>query len=85
VGVCRGGDSDPVSTFREEVKRGWRGDVKGPFNVEDREKAGLTPQFYEGLRGEIGLADVLRRKDKDSIDGLTNGVASLKIEYDSQR
>jgi len=82
------GTYDPVCAFREEVKRGWRGDVKGPFNVEDREKAGLTPQFYEGLRGEMGLVDVLQRKDgeaKNSVEGLTNGVASLKVEYDSQR
>jgi uncharacterized ferritin-like protein (DUF455 family) len=82
------GISDPVFAFREEVKRGWRGDVKGPFNVEDRGKAGLTPQFYEGLRGEMGLVDIVRRKEeeaKKSVDGLTNGVASLKVEYDSQR
>ena len=82
------GTPDPVSAFREEVKRGWRGDVKGPFNVEDREKAGLTPRFYEGLRGEMGLADVVSRKDVESKDGgeiLTNGVAFLKVEYDGQR
>ena len=46
------GGIDPVVAFREEVKTRWRGDIQGPFNVEDREKAGLTPQFYENLRGE---------------------------------
>ena len=45
---------DPVGAFREEVRRGWRGDMKGPFNVDDREKAGLTREFYEDLRGEMG-------------------------------
>ncbi|TFK86957.1 DUF455-domain-containing protein [Polyporus arcularius HHB13444] len=54
--VCAKQGVDPVQTFRDEVKRGWRGDVKGPFNAADREKAGLTPDFYENLRGEM-LAD----------------------------
>ncbi|KAF9524195.1 hypothetical protein CPB83DRAFT_798192 [Crepidotus variabilis] len=48
------GGVDPVATFREEVKKGWKGDIKGPFNVEARERAGLTPHFYEDLRGELG-------------------------------
>ncbi|KIJ62399.1 hypothetical protein HYDPIDRAFT_51764, partial [Hydnomerulius pinastri MD-312] len=30
--VCEQQGVDPVSTFREEVRRGWRGDIKGPFN-----------------------------------------------------
>ncbi|KAL7278232.1 hypothetical protein ACG7TL_008207 [Trametes sanguinea] len=51
--VCAKQGVDPVQTFREEVRKGWRGDVKGPFNAEDREKAGLTPDFYENLRGEM--------------------------------
>jgi hypothetical protein len=29
--------------------------VDGSVNVEAREMAGLTPQFYEGLKGELGL------------------------------
>ncbi|KAI5891505.1 DUF455-domain-containing protein [Schizophyllum commune H4-8] len=56
--VCaREGVEDPVAAFREEVRKGWRGDVKGPFNEEDREKAGLTPDFYRDLKGELGLDD----------------------------
>ncbi|KAI0329484.1 DUF455-domain-containing protein [Cubamyces sp. BRFM 1775] len=51
--ICAKQGVDPVQTFREEVRKGWRGDVKGPFNAEDREKAGLTPDFYENLRGEM--------------------------------
>lgn len=51
--LCAKQGVDAVATFREEVKRGWRGDVKGPFNVEDREKAGMTRDFYENLRGEM--------------------------------
>ena len=52
--VCEREGVDPVVAFREEVKKGWRGEVKGPFNVEDREKAGMTRAFYEDLRGELG-------------------------------
>ncbi|KAE9384063.1 DUF455-domain-containing protein [Gymnopus androsaceus JB14] len=37
--------------FREEVRRCWRGDIKGPFNIEDREKAGMSREFYEDLKG----------------------------------
>ncbi|KZT01949.1 DUF455-domain-containing protein [Laetiporus sulphureus 93-53] len=51
--VCAKQGVDPVPTLREEVRRCWKGDVKGPFNVEDREKAGLTRDFYEDLRGEM--------------------------------
>ncbi|KAI0919528.1 hypothetical protein AcV5_001571 [Taiwanofungus camphoratus] len=51
--ICAKQGVDPVITFREEVKRCWTGDVKGPFNVEDREKAGMTRDFYEDLRGEL--------------------------------
>ncbi|EPS93160.1 hypothetical protein FOMPIDRAFT_102038 [Fomitopsis schrenkii] len=51
--ICAKQGVDPVQTFREEVKRCWRGDVKGPFNIEDREKAGMTPDFYRDLKGEM--------------------------------
>lgn len=44
---------DPIQVFREEVRRCWRGDIKGPFNVEDREKAGMSRDFYENLKGEM--------------------------------
>jgi hypothetical protein len=50
-------DGSVIRAFREEVRRGWRGEVKGPFNVEAREKAGMTPEFYEGLRGELGIGE----------------------------
>ncbi len=55
--MCEKDGVDPVQTFRQEVKNGWRGDVKGPFNIEDREKAGMTRDFYEDLRGEMEWRD----------------------------
>ncbi|TFY54812.1 hypothetical protein EVJ58_g8642 [Rhodofomes roseus] len=51
--ICEKQGVDPVQTFRDEVKRCWRGDVKGPFNIEDREQAGMTRDFYENLKGEM--------------------------------
>ncbi|KAF8197111.1 hypothetical protein BJ912DRAFT_1030584 [Pholiota molesta] len=68
-------------------EEGVEGDVKGPFNVHDREKAGLTPQFYEDLRGEMGILKPDRQalesapKDND-VEALTNAMASLGVEYD---
>lgn len=69
--VCGQENVDPIAAFREEVKKGWRGDVKGPFNVEAREKAGLTPPFYESLRGEMGFVGEKR-----------DGMAAVTVEYD---
>jgi uncharacterized ferritin-like protein (DUF455 family) len=68
--ICAEEEIDPIATFREEVKRGWRGDIKGPFNVEDREKAGLTPQFYENLRGEMDVSLAQKPDTDDSVKSL---------------
>ena len=43
---------DPISVFREEVKKNFVGKLKGPFNSLDREKAGLGKEWYESLEGE---------------------------------
>lgn len=51
--VCQREDVDIVQTFREEVRRGFRGMLKGPFNEEERARAGLTRDFYYDLRGEL--------------------------------
>ncbi|KAG8974666.1 hypothetical protein FRC05_007000 [Tulasnella sp. 425] len=52
--LCEKNGVDPVATFREEVRNHFSGALKGPFNEEDRRKAGMTPDFYEDLRGELG-------------------------------
>lgn len=73
--ICAQDEVDPVAAFREEVRKGWKGDVKGPFNTEAREKAGLTPQFYEDLKGELddngGAATIVADR-----------LATVKIGYD---
>ncbi|KAN0061259.1 hypothetical protein ACQY0O_006105 [Thecaphora frezii] len=43
----------PREVFREEVRRNFIGRLKGPFNVEDRRKAGLEREWYENLVGEM--------------------------------
>jgi len=54
--LCKNEGVDPIQTFREEVRRGWRGDIRGPFNDDDRAKAGMTKDFYTDLKGEMGDA-----------------------------
>ncbi|KAJ7472036.1 hypothetical protein FB451DRAFT_1251725 [Mycena latifolia] len=79
---------DPVATFREEVRKGWRGNVKGPFNIDDREKAGLTKVFYEHLMGEMGEEEMKQKKGalaglKDL--SLTDPVkAQVAVEYEEK-
>ncbi|KAL1731975.1 hypothetical protein EV714DRAFT_207836 [Schizophyllum commune] len=98
--VCaREGVKDPVAAFREEVRRGWRGDVKGPFNEEDREKAGLTPEFYRDLKGELGLDEPGKArgldesgkargldesgKAREGDDGQVNSTKTMQIRYET--
>ncbi|KAJ7485070.1 hypothetical protein B0H11DRAFT_2018030 [Mycena galericulata] len=79
------GNLDPVATFREEVRKGWRGNVKGPFNIDDREKAGLTREFYEHLTGEMGEEEMMQKKGV--LPGfkelrLSDPVAQVGVEYE---
>ncbi|BGP13868.1 hypothetical protein JCM10213_002506 [Rhodosporidiobolus nylandii] len=57
--------ADPVEAFRAEVQQHFYGHVRGPFNAEDREKAGMGREWYEelggrGTRKEEGKAEVRR-------------------------
>jgi len=65
--ICEREGLDPVRTFREEVRKGWKGDIKGPFNKEAREKAGMTPDFYEDLKGELEWDDKAPRESYPSL------------------
>ncbi|EEB93269.1 hypothetical protein MPER_08102 [Moniliophthora perniciosa FA553] len=81
------GSMDPVKAFREEVRTCWRGDIKGPFNVEDREKAGLAPEFYEDLKGEMGFEDESegpKRPRTPDLTEITQGLAKVEVGYDSK-
>ncbi|TFK71034.1 DUF455-domain-containing protein [Pluteus cervinus] len=76
---------DPVTVFREEVRRGWRGDIKGPFNVEAREKAGMGREFYEGLRGELGIHEQKGRivEDKHQDEKNPQAEPEVRLEYEN--
>jgi Protein of unknown function (DUF455) len=86
--MCERDGLDPVSTFRDEVRKGWRGEIKGPFNEDDRARAGMTKDFYGDLRGD----DIGWRKDADLEKALDNlkvvdqepGAAAVKVEYDGE-
>jgi hypothetical protein len=71
---------DPVQTFRREVSQHFYGAVRGPFNQEDREKAGLGREWYEELGGrgvsnkvvekeaEKVLDEVVRRREVETVE-----------------
>ncbi|CAH7667450.1 hypothetical protein PPACK8108_LOCUS1852 [Phakopsora pachyrhizi] len=40
---------DPIKVFREQVKEHFIGNLKPPFNIEDRARAGLDLNFYHDL------------------------------------
>lgn len=49
--ICAQESTDPVIVFRENVKKYFAGAVKGPWNVPDREAAGLDERYYKDLNG----------------------------------
>lgn len=86
-------DGGVIKAFREEVRRGWRGEVKGPFNVEAREIAGMTREFYEDLRGELGIGELDGPKEKfgkgtqsggdvGSWEKFNGALADVPVEYE---
>ena len=80
--LCAREGLDPVCTFRQEVRRGWHGEVKGPFNAEAREMAGMTPEFYENLRGEIDTKQEDAEKTKVRA-GDARTEAKVQVVYES--
>lgn len=50
--ICELEGTDPVQVFRANVKEYFKGAVKGPFNEEDRLRAGLDPSYYQDLAGK---------------------------------
>ncbi|KAI1333454.1 beta-1,4-xylosidase [Xylariaceae sp. FL0016] len=50
--ICKQEGTDPVQVFRDNVQRYFKGAVKGPFNAEARQQAGMDRSFYENLQGQ---------------------------------
>jgi uncharacterized ferritin-like protein (DUF455 family) len=42
---------DPVAQFKAEVRAHFYGGLRGPFNADDRARAGLDAAWYENLQG----------------------------------
>ncbi len=52
--ICQLEGTDPVQVFRTNVQKHFRGAVKGPFNTDARQQAGMDRRYYEHLTGLPG-------------------------------
>ncbi|NYZ11556.1 ferritin-like domain-containing protein [Azospirillum sp. RWY-5-1] len=50
--VCGERGAEPVALWQELVRRYFRGQVKRPFNIDGRLRAGFGPEFYEPLAAD---------------------------------
>ncbi|KAI1412796.1 DUF455-domain-containing protein [Hypoxylon sp. FL1857] len=50
--ICQQEGTDPVQVFRSNVQKHFKGAVKGPFNAEARQQAGMDKSYYEDLHGQ---------------------------------
>ncbi|KAI0377238.1 DUF455-domain-containing protein [Hypomontagnella monticulosa] len=57
--ICQQEDTDPVQVFRSSVQKHFRGAVKGPFNAEARQQAGMDKSYYEDLYGQPWKGEVI--------------------------
>ena len=57
--ICQQEGTDPVQVFRSNVRQFFRGAVKGPFNAEARNQAGMDPSYYEDLSGQPWKGEVI--------------------------
>ncbi|KAK4698227.1 hypothetical protein P7C70_g8055, partial [Phenoliferia sp. Uapishka_3] len=73
--------TNPIKQFRHEVSTHFHGKLKGPFNEEDRAKAGLTVDWYDSLSGivydgpRVGKGEDGRKRD----GGIESGMEKLKV------
>lgn len=54
--ICDQEGTDPVQVFRANVRKHFRGPIRGPFNEEARLQAGMDRRYYENTGGEIAAA-----------------------------
>lgn len=57
--ICQQEGTDPVQVFRSSVQKHFRGAVKGPFNAEAREMAGMDKSYYEDLHGQPWKGEII--------------------------
>ena len=51
--LCRVRGLDPEASFREAVRRNFKGDLKPPFNREARAAAGFPARYWEPLAARL--------------------------------
>jgi uncharacterized ferritin-like protein (DUF455 family) len=49
--ICGQEGKDPIQTFRTNVRKYFKGALKGPFNVGARAQAGMQDAYYGNLEG----------------------------------
>jgi uncharacterized ferritin-like protein (DUF455 family)/nitrite reductase/ring-hydroxylating ferredoxin subunit len=57
--ICQQEGTDPVQVFRTNVQMHFRGAVKGPFNTEARQQAGMDKSYYENLTGRPWNGEII--------------------------
>ncbi|KAI0165273.1 DUF455-domain-containing protein [Hypoxylon sp. FL1284] len=57
--ICQQEGADPVQVFRSNVQKHFRGAVKGPFNVDARQQAGMDQSYYMDLHGQPWKGEVI--------------------------
>ena len=45
--LCERQGRDPITAFKQLVSQYFKGNLKPPFNIDARTRAGLLPQFYQ--------------------------------------
>ncbi|KAI5288634.1 hypothetical protein KEM54_005054 [Ascosphaera aggregata] len=53
--ICGQEEMDPVEVFRGNVRKHWRGAVRGPFNEDARLQAGMDKRYYTDLTGQTAF------------------------------
>ncbi|KAK2759447.1 hypothetical protein FQN54_002925 [Arachnomyces sp. PD_36] len=54
--ICEKEGRSAVEVFRENVKKHFKGPLRGPFNVEDRKKAGMDGRWYGDGNKDVAVA-----------------------------
>lgn len=57
--ICEQENTDPVQVFRANVQKYFKGALKGPFNADARQQAGMDKSYYENLGGSVAQAHVI--------------------------
>ncbi|KAG9120742.1 hypothetical protein FRC07_003640 [Ceratobasidium sp. 392] len=78
--ACARLGEDPVEAFRREVKTHFSGALKGPFNTKDRARAGMSPEFYENLRGEAADLDAFHAKGARELSSTLPPIDSATVK-----